>query len=95
MCADCNDDESFESEENTSQSAPVPLILQDMLCTLAKRVLDDLDQRESLVDMFANWSSDQITEYENSVEFAYKMMGAPLIDEDHVVNDAIEDDTPL
>lgn len=97
MCAHCgdedNDKESYSSEDTESYRIPVPLILQDMLCTLAKRVLDELDKQGSLVDMFANWDADQITEYEQTVEYAFKSMGAPMVDEDHVVNDAIQDDT--
>jgi hypothetical protein len=61
--------------------------MQDMLCTLAKRVLDSLDDSHTLVDMFDTWTRNEIMEYESVVEYAYKASGAKSVDEEHVEND--------
>lgn len=77
-----DDDEWIEPGSDRESVGSTPPLLQALIVTAAKRVLDELDHQDLLMEYLTEWDRNKQQRYAGLVMNAYQMINAPIIDDD-------------
>lgn len=74
-----DEDEAMKHIER-KPATPFSLITQDTLATHMYRVIEDAEAQGFFMDMFSNWSRNDVKTFESGVMAAHLSIGNPVID---------------